>query len=114
MSQDKVGRRRFLADVLFAGGALTAAALAAKLLNEPQATPSATPIAAAATPVAVVASATPAPATPSPQVPPPDIHPAGAPMPPAQDPGIRGDAVYPIPPSPPPRNYKRNPNLDIR
>lgn len=41
MSQDKIQRRRFLADVLFAAGALSAAALAAKGMTPapPQSTP---------------------------------------------------------------------------
>jgi hypothetical protein len=88
VSQEKIQRRRFLADILFAGGALSAAALAAKAWNQPQVTsalPSATPD--APTPLAPVTP--PVTNHPLPQnntmlsgeVAPP-MHPAGAPMPP--------------------------------
>lgn len=36
MSAERINRRRFLADMLFAGGALGATALAARYLTEPE------------------------------------------------------------------------------
>lgn len=53
MSDSKLGRRRFLADLMFAGGALTAAALLAKVAG------SAPPVGGSPTPAC--ASPTPAP-----------------------------------------------------
>lgn len=54
MSEDKRSRRRFLADLLFAGGALSAAALAAKSrMTSPKPIASATPAQASPTPAQV-------------------------------------------------------------
>lgn len=93
MSEDKLKRRRFLADILFAGGALTAAALLTSevLAKNPQISP--TP------------GGTKSP-SPTPQNPtgkstakPPDPHLGGAPMPPrtprTPQPNIKGEAVAP-------------------
>lgn len=68
MSAERMNRRRFLADMLFAGGALGATALAARYLTSPE-PPSPPP------PVAVKPT------------PPPEMHPQGGMMisPPIQD-----------------------------
>ncbi len=81
MSQEKIRRRRFLADLLFAGGALSAAALLAQSTRH-QAAPAATP-SPASTPEAL---ATPA-ASPS------DCPLPGEPMPP--EPHVEGDVAAP-------------------
>lgn len=89
MSQDKIQRRRFLADILFAGGALSAAALAAKAWNQPKVSPlpTSTPLAQGTPLVQSTPCVTNQTLSPnnhtmlSGEVAPP-IHPAGAPMPP--------------------------------
>ena len=93
MSQDKIQRRRFLADLLFAGGALSAAALAAKAaLSSPQ--PEATPRVEGD-----LTAPSPCLASPSPEVPTWD------------DPKISGEVVSPLPEQPHPAGAARPPQM---
>ncbi|MFN8610417.1 MAG: hypothetical protein U0931_22960 [Vulcanimicrobiota bacterium] len=91
MSGDKVNRRRFLADLLFAGGALTAAALLAQTGEaEKKPSPTATPK-ATGTPTEKLDGDVALPASPTPKPPEPPL--GGKPMAPA--PMVKGEVSVP-------------------
>lgn len=98
MSGDKIKRRRFLADLLFAGGAVTAAALLAQAGEaERKPSPSPTPQKTQCPPqldgdVAI-------PASPSPQAKPPEPALGGKPM--APQPMLKGEPAPPRQPKKP-------------
>lgn len=99
MSEKKLRRRKFLADLLFAGGGLTAAALIAKAAGGPGAEPQ------------VAGVVCPPESLPTPVEPPPEQHVegdfvepvpqdpqlGGEPMPPQPEPMIEGKVVMPEP-----------------
>lgn len=108
MSQEKMNRRRFLADLLFAGGAISAAALLAqssrKQAGNPNPSPPPPPPEPPIEDVKLGGAVCPPQEQPSPPPPPPQPHPAGAPMPPR----VKGDVAVPAP-SPTPRRRKAEP-----
>lgn len=76
MSEERLKRRRFLADALFAGGALGAAALTARYFTRP---------------------AEPEPPMPGAVAVPPELIPSASPTCVETPPGIDGDVVAPMP-----------------
>lgn len=105
MDQQKIERRRFLGDLLFAGGALTLAAVAARMASG-MAAPAETPNCTAPTPCATSAPATPdlprTDATPAVQLPRLDEpNPAGGARAPVNVP-MPGESMPPVhrPPAP--------------
>lgn len=107
MSQEKMNRRRFLADLLFAGGAISAAALLAQSSRKQAGNPNPSPPPPPEPPVEDVklgGAVCPPQEQPSPPPPPPQPHPAGAPMPPR----VKGDVAVPAP-SPTPSRRKAEP-----
>lgn len=90
MSEDKIKRRRFLADILFAGGGLTAAAFLAKA-QFGQAPPTEPPQ------TCETPSTCPSPDIDGNAVPPTEPHPAGAVAPPQpEEPQLEGKVAQPV------------------
>lgn len=94
MSGDKINRRRFLADLLFAGGAVTAAALLAQTGDaEKKPSPSPTPKATCKSPEGIQLDGdVTMPASPTPKPPEPVL--GGKPM--APSPMVKGEVAVPI------------------